>query len=99
MQSTVASADVRRLSHSAVIDAGEVIRAGNWRQSVRVSIAASGNRMNSAPTTAGTNSQRGRSSRWENLGVTSGCPETGVEEDLLPAPAEDKLPEFLSEAG
>ena len=56
---TVLAVQVRRLSRSAATDESEPTRARKWLHRMRVSIAASGSRTNSAPSAAGRNSQAG----------------------------------------
>ena len=61
--STVAINDVRRLRANAVNADCDVSSDGNWVQSTRVSIAASGSTMNSDPSAAGMNNHPGASRR------------------------------------
>src|SRR3954447_19605093 len=92
--STVARADVRRLSVSAATDDSEVISARNCAQSTRVHMATSGNSTNTAPTAAGTNSQAGSPIRLGRP-LTSGLGEPGCGQDRLPGAAGDRVLELL----
>ena len=52
MHTTVLANDVRRLSSSAVVDAGLLIRDQKWGQSTRTAMATRGSTTNAAPSAA-----------------------------------------------